>query len=256
MAKRAFTLVELLVVIAIILVLVSILVPVIGSKIAQARLTACMTNMSTIAKAIGSWQATSSKSQNGKLAFPLVFTEGNPNTTATGTSNDIETLDSAKPNAMQNVYRLIAEEYVPDIAFHCPSDTNGWAPRTSSDKYGWVSAGNFSYGIQWPYASQVADTAPLNKAPIATNLAPGMVIMADRNPLTAAGVDNVDNRNHKDGVVVMTADRNVDFKKHPSTASPYTIGFKSDNIYKNAAGTAGGIPQNATDTSITPCPAR
>lgn len=255
MAKRAFTLVELLVVIAIILVLVGILVPVIGSKLAQARLTACMTNMKNIASAIGSWQATSSKSFGGKLTFPLVFTEGNPNTTATGTSNDIEALDSAKPNAMQNVYRLIAEQYVPDNAFHCPSDT-GWAQRTSSDKYGWVSAHNFSYGVQWPYASQVADTAPLNKAAVATNLAPGVVIMADRNPLTAAGADSIDNRNHKDGVVVITADRNVDFKKHPTAANPYSVGLKSDNIYKNAAGTAGGIPQSATDTSITPWPAR
>ncbi len=257
MAKRAFTLVELLVVISIILVLVAILVPVISGSLTEARKTGCQTNLSAISKAVGGWQATSSYAAGGKTAFPLVFAAGSPNSTATSTSNDVNTLDSSKPNAMQNIWRLIAEGYIQDIAFHCPSD-GGWAQRTSTDKYGWVSRSNFSYGVQWPYDSEVAGTAPLNAAPPTSNsLAPGLVVMADRNPYKADGTDNVDARHHKDGVSVMTADRNVYFYKFGAVATPYNVGFKTDNIYKNAtAATAGGIPQTATDTSITPWPSR
>ncbi|MEN6663908.1 MAG: type II secretion system protein [Phycisphaerae bacterium] len=249
MAKRAFTLVELLVVISIILVLVAILVPVISNNLRDARRTACLTNLSTIAKAVASWQATSANSSGGTQAFPMVFTSGDPNTAAMGTSNDVNTLDSAKPNAMQNVWRLIAEQYVPDSAFKCPGDS-GWAQRSSSDKYGWVSRSNFSYGIQWPYASDGTNTNP---AAISSNsLAPGVVIMADLNPTNVAKGPN-----HQEGIMVMTADKNVSYYKPATTAAANLAGFKNDNIYKNVtAAVAGGIPQSATDTSITPSPAR
>ncbi|MCY2929138.1 MAG: prepilin-type N-terminal cleavage/methylation domain-containing protein [Planctomycetota bacterium] len=165
--KQGFTLIELMVVIAIIAALAALLLPVIANMIEDARMNACKANLKAHGTAFFSYK---DKNQ-GKL--PVLYVAGNPGqklgspVTGTNTSwgtadasfNDSNTtthdemLSALGTNAMQNMWLLIDGGFIGggEQAYKCPNDQKWAARAVGSLKFGWTSAYNFSYSIQFPY---------------------------------------------------------------------------------------------------------
>lgn len=232
----------------------ALLIPVLGHARELARQAACMANL----KAVGSSIALYSAAANDQYPFPLIRQYGDPNSPV-GPANvsdkspfDPAIADSA--NGMQNVWLLVEQNLVGSSAFHCPSD-GGWRMRPNPEKYGWTSSSQFSYGVHWPYDGPDGGAGEKEKQPAPLsdpNLAPSLVIMADRNPGGAVGVLNPSNHT-RDGESFLRKDSSVVFYKN---AADSKAGHKGDDVYTSADGQAGGVPQNPYDTSIAPGAAR
>ncbi|MCE5326856.1 MAG: type II secretion system GspH family protein [Planctomycetaceae bacterium] len=239
MKRKAFTLVELLVVIAIIAVLVAILVPVIGNALAEARKTACLTNLKTIGGAFREYN-----NKNGGQ-FARIVAYGDPNAT---TYTQAATVATISVTPMNQVWQLIGAGLVPETAFKCGGDggTNGWQQRVVADTtkpYGWSTNREFSYGIQCPFDKVAAADATASSANPAitydsdtatpTALKPTGVLMADMLTRSATTVvaGPAGYQNHGSGLAYLTQAGNVIFHQ-PSTPNSVVNG---DEIYADSA---------------------
>ncbi|MCE5277819.1 MAG: type II secretion system protein [Planctomycetaceae bacterium] len=250
MKRNAFTLVELLVVIAIIAVLVAILVPVIGNALAEARKTACLTNLKTIGGAFREYAT-----KNGGQ-FARAAATGDCGAT---TYTQAATVDTVSVTPMNQVWKLIGAGLVPETAFKCGGDgnsTTGWIQRVvalSTAPYGWADKRNFSYGIQCPFDSDGADTNNANPAitydsdtATPTALKPTGVLMADMltRSATAVVTSAAGYQNHGSGLAYLTQAGNVVFHQ---PATPDSV-INGDEIYATAAAT----PIVVTSATVTP----
>jgi hypothetical protein len=153
--------------------------------------------------------------------------------------------------AMQNVWLLVEEEIIDEKVFRCPADRK-WRARPATG-YGWTSPYQYSYGLHWPYVADAAGNE--NPAPLVQGkVADTAVIMADRNPGGPVGEDGRKPSNHgKLGTGYLSFDCSVGWLgPDDSLVKRKTLLDRpvEDDIYTNAAGVAGGLPQSATDTSI------
>jgi hypothetical protein len=226
---------------------------------------ACMANLSAIGKSVVMYSVES----NDKYRFPLLRSSGDPNAplSAGTVAEDIWSPDLGA-NGMQNVWLLVQQNFLSQAAFHCPSDEQ-WQKRASTAKFGWAGLSEFSYGVQYPYASDAAGLA--NAAtPAVTAYFDGpepesspasspqacksdSVIFADRNPGGTVDGKRLPSNHRGDGQAVLKADISVSFYKSLADSN---AGLGGDDIYTNAKGVAGGVPVNDKDTSITPVPSK
>ena len=151
--------------------------------------------------------------------------------------------------AMQNVWLMMETGHLADEkVFRCGGDRS-WQRRDKEvAEYGWTDPHQYSYGMQWPYQADAAGN--INPAPLG---APNTVMMADLNPGGPVSKSRPPSNHPKLGTNFLFSDAHV--ASSPRERSPRrmvsTLGFEGDEIYTNAAGVAGGLPQSATDTSIT-----
>jgi len=257
MRRKGFTLIELLVVIAIIALLIGILVPTLSKARELARQAGCQANLSAVGKGVGIYSAGS----NDVFPFPLLMSQGDPNiAVGSATHNDdIWNTTTLKANAMQNVWLLIKEGNAQVAHFRCPSDSAaGGSPRealTGVGKYGWTSANQFSYGIQFPYDKNAGGTDSGSRLSDSNGPA-GLVIMADRTPGGAVASGRTPSNHSGDGEAVLRRDTTVSFYRSLNDSK---AGFANDEIYAIQGTTHGGgmpVSSCSTDTSITPCTSR
>jgi prepilin-type N-terminal cleavage/methylation domain-containing protein len=276
MRRKGFTLIELLVVIAIIALLVSILVPTLGRARELARQATCQANLSANGKAIVMYSALSSD----QFPFPLITQYAAFNVASPGTAANLTACHSPLDfsagwtvigaMSMQNVWLLMKENLIGLDAYHCNSD-GGWSKRGDADRYGWTALTQFSYGIAFPYDG--TDSTHLNLARLSdSNANPSLVIMADRNPYTAAppatGGRGAPSNHTADGMALLKRDSSVSFFKVNITTPTYGAGYSGDDIYSVGGPTgtsistlpvdvAGANPFSGNvDTIITPVPSR
>ncbi len=144
--------------------------------------------------------------------------------------------------AMQNVWLLVATDAIDEGMFKCPADD--WVGRPAdAAKYGWTDPRQYSYGMQWPYQQDAAGRA--NPARLGT---PSTILMADRSPGGPVGETRLPSNHPKNGTNVVLASGTVATFRDTAAS---TVGYGDDEIYTNAAGEVGGLPQAPKDTSIT-----
>ena len=143
--------------------------------------------------------------------------------------------------AMQNVWLLVAEKFLDEEMVRCKGDRD-WVERSRGADYGWTDPHQYSYGMHWPYQADASGNT--NAAPLLT---PNTALMADRNPGGPLGDSRPPSNHPKVGTNVLLASGGV--KGCETMVS--TVGTGGDEIYTNAAGVAGGLPQHEEDTSIT-----
>ena len=277
MRRKGFTLIELLVVVAIIALLVSILLPGLARARELAKQATCQANLNGVGKAMALYQADS------KDQTPRLIQYADPNTTPFGTgtvAGTIWTPASTPPavgdgiavtslgvQAMQNMWIMIASGMLKVEAFHCPSDSQ-WTVRpastTAPTRYGWTAKTQMSYGLHNPYDGTAAATP--NQAAWTANLDGGVVLMADRIPMSGASASKVDGTvtppikpaNHdKDGMSMLFAGGSCAFYKvlDPTSGLPKDSkgGYNGDDIYVNGANSTNALPaDNATTTLKAP----
>lgn len=214
-----------------------------------ARQAACEANLSAFGKAIVMYSGTT----DDQFPFPLLKGYGNPNdpvSADTHTNGPLFANGNGKAlggNGMQNIWILVEQNLIGESAFHCPSD-KGWTRRERSDKFGWTSPTQISYGVHWPYDG--LDERTPNPAKLSDpDASPSLVIFADRNPGGPVTADRQPTNHRADGEAILKKDSSVSFYKGTTNSA---AGYKDDDIYSNAAGVVGGIPQNPNDVSITP----
>ena len=219
-----------------------------------ARAVACQANLKSIGTAMASYR------MNSGGNMPVIRrAEATPNgantapTAANQTDYDLGDPDAPAnelswevlgDQAMQNVWLLVMTDLLPEQIFHCPSDED-WRPRpATAGRYGWTSPRQYSYGMQWPYATDAAGKP--NPARLGS---PGTPMLADRNPGGPVGESLPPADHPKIGMNYATASGGA-FANRNDT-SQFGINGDGDEIYTNAAGVAGGLPQGPKDTSIT-----
>ena len=276
MFKKAFTLIELLVVVAVIAILVTILVPVVTTAIEDTERTVCANNLKVIGKAYYDYAQ-----ENEANPFPMHDVDSAPDTAgdehaALSGDGGSNTLADIHDNAMNTVWVLISQGLLPATAFKCPGD-EGYTERMIDKKYGWDNSTEFSYGVQYPYASDGTNDNPADPAgtytaddatvePVAKKgdemYLSNWILMADRNP--GAAVDEtaaIEHSNHKGGeggCSVVTKIGNVSFYQQEWKSM---AGF-GDDIYTDctAAGvetcTGSSYPRTRSDTIISPTVSR
>ena len=242
---KGFTLVELLVVIAIIAILATLLMPTVQRARELANQASCTANLNGIGKGVAMFAA---EDQNAK--FPLLFTTGRPEAEIqwSNGARNIEMLKtelSGNEAAMQNMWVMIDKGLVGETAFGCRSDGD-YEPREftgredrKTNKVGWRSSAQFSYGLHFPYKSKTAGDDPNNPqkvdnpAYLGPQLKGSFVIMADKNPTStdegiAMGIDETKfPSNHvDDGEVYLTYGGQADMRK-----SLLDSDVKGDDIY-------------------------
>jgi len=148
--------------------------------------------------------------------------------------------------AMQNVWLLVMAKLVDEGIFVCPADRLSEPRGAEAGKYGWTSEFQYSYGMQWPYASDEEDVVR-NEAPLGT---PNTGMMADMAPagLPYGEGNSIDGdtylpSNHpRIGTNVLLASGAV--KAHEATDNA-EAGSAGDDIYlagPNDSGQAGRMP--------------
>jgi hypothetical protein len=255
---RGFTLVDLLIVIGALAVLGTLLLlwlPGRGDNDLRFQ-NQCTYNLSAIGKAIVMYSATTSD----EYPFPLLRSSGDPNVAVNAaTAADDIWSPNLGSNGMQNVWLLLKENLVGPTSFHCPADKT-WTPRETAAKYGWTAPTQFSYGVHFPYDKDAAGAESAAKLSDA-NLAPALVIFADRNPGGSVNAQRIPSNHPRwSGESILKKDSSVTFYKSSADSK---CGAKGDDIYVNTAGLAGGVPIDpkdkelaGTDTSITPVPSK
>jgi hypothetical protein len=234
-----------------------VLVVTLGVAREKARQAACMANLSATGKAIAMYSAMS----NDQYPFPLLREKGDPMAAVNDktVAKDREHLFDAAmgDSAMQNVWLLISENLIGKAAFRCPSDVT-WTPRETAAEYGWTAPTQFSYGVHFPYDKDAAGTESAAKLSDA-NFNSGLVIFADRSPGGSVNAQRSPTNHGYHGEAILKRDSSVTFYKSSADSK---CGAKSDDIYVNTAGLAGGVPTDpkdkelaGTDTSICPPPA-
>lgn len=123
--RRAFTLIELLVVIAVIAMLIGILLPSLGKARAEARTTACASNIRAVAIGVTSYTL-------NNRAFPASYLYGADKTGYRWKLEDQFGTDPAN-GYIHWSYMLFNDGSVPENAFQCPSVPGKGAPRTNFD---------------------------------------------------------------------------------------------------------------------------
>jgi prepilin-type N-terminal cleavage/methylation domain-containing protein len=233
--RHGFTLVELLVVVAVIGIVTIVGCNIVAESRADAQKTVCMTKLATIGSAFGKYAA----ANGGK--FARVHTEGDPLAAPTA-DNDLKSIST---NAMNQVWPLIDGGYVPATAFACPADKR-WTAKTSTTRYGWTNAGEFSYGIQYPFDHDPAGKAANPACPGSGGYSSGGILMADRNPgKRVAG--NMDWPNHRDGCAYLTMAGSVFFHENSNSV------ISGQEIYgDDDAGDGDIFPDSAADVVILP----
>ncbi len=190
MRRKAFTLIELLVVIGIIGILVTMLLPELARIMALADFTKCQGNLKTFGTAVFGYregtgmmpviksQPTADDDVNGAP------TDANDTDVFLGEANEADNdWDVLGDQAMQNVWLLINRGDTAEAVFRCPGDKRH-SPRRDSLRFGWTTPFQYSYGMQWPYFTNVANVR--NAAPF--DLQSNVCLMADYNP-DALGAD-------------------------------------------------------------------
>jgi hypothetical protein len=230
---------------------------------------ACFSNLNSIGKGLAAYMAgnddrmplikMAETDYNGASSTP---TRANQ-TDADYSSGEWET--TLGDQAMQNVWLMIAAGNVADRLFRCPSDPY-WMRRDDIEddakKYGWHSPHNYSYGLHWPYATDA--TGNENPLPLVSGkLVGSTVIMADLNPGGAVGEDGRKPSNHSlskprkrsknFGTGYLSFGGSAGWMPGNSSVRRGGSWFRQkyeDDLYINADGVAGGMPQSETDTSI------
>jgi len=243
----------------------------------------CKANLKGIGTAISLYKSDSDQK------FPLLFDTGDPYRPV-GINSAAETMPLLRAKtqnqaAMQNVWPLIAGQFVTEAAFKCRSDKR-YEERTKTlrkvlgenanlrpYKYGWTSPRQFSLGIHYPYMAPEPNmddhgTTVWNPAYLDAELDGSFVIMADKNPgpggAGARGVgDLVDGvilkpSNHpRDGEAFLTFSGSADWKQSTEDSK-----INGDCIYSiDNTVTPGGsgnsdptTPKDLNDQYIVPHP--
>ncbi len=237
--RPAFTIIELLVLLALIPIVIvagcwgfsrPVLVASSSSR------TVCMNNLKVIGKAFTSYAA----ANGGK--FARVHTEGDPLAAPTD-NNDLKSIST---NAMNQVWVLIDEGYLPTTAFTCPADRRPKVSVSPALRYGWADASQFSYGIQYPFDHDPSGKAANPACPALAAFPRNSILMADRNPgKRVAG--NKDWPNHLDGCAYLKMDGSVVFHKDSLSV------ISGQEIYGDDDAADGDIfPDSADDVVILP----
>ncbi len=209
--------------------------------------TPCQSNLRSIGTAMAAYR------QDNNNRMPVIkmreAVAGGANSAPTAANQTDEPFSSGQwqamlgDQAMQNVWLLIVNDNIEEGMFRCPGDKD-WVERPAhAAKYGWTDPHQYSYGMQWPYQQDAAGNA--NPARLGT---PSTVMLADRSPGGPVGESRLPSNHPKNGLNVALASGGAD--KFTDTASS-TAGSGDDEIYTNAAGEVGGLPQARKDTSIT-----
>ena len=257
--NKGFTLVELLVVIAIIAILATLLMPAVTRARELANQAGCTANLNGIGKAVAMYAA-----EDTNAKFPLLWDSGDPESAIawTDAATDIETLTSdltAKPAAMQNMWLMIDRDMLGENAFRCRSDDDYTVrdpANLTTDRVGWQSSSQFSYGLHYPYKYKTAPVPPApgvtNPVPLGPKLKGSFAIMADKNPGEGAAgsalgvLENVvEPSNHiYDGEIYLTAGGQVEMKKSLKDSL-----IQGDDLYTIATGTQ--LPNGVTNADAT-----
>jgi prepilin-type N-terminal cleavage/methylation domain-containing protein len=145
--KMAFTLIELLVVIAIIAILAAMLLPALSAAKRKAQRINCVNNLKQVTLAFKTWEG-----DNGDR-FPMAVS-----TTAGGALQDVfsgnlNSLTTANPTAMTNVFCVMSNELNTPKILYCTSDS----PRGPAPQFGNLNSINF---ISYFIGGDAADAAP------------------------------------------------------------------------------------------------
>jgi prepilin-type N-terminal cleavage/methylation domain-containing protein len=254
MRRKGFTLIELLVVIAIIALLVTLLLPKLQQARQLAKKAACMANLNGIGKAVELYKESFHKGP------PLINRApgSDPETDIPVDSTTdlrpeevggVAAWDNFGANAMQNVWLLMKEDLVGEVAFLCPADSPSERTGPGTDqpgKFGWSDSDNFSYGMQSPYSENG------NKNPWVDDMNGSVVIFADKNPGAPLSVDQKPTNHRSLGTAFLIASGSAGFHGERENS---LCGKDGDDIYTiqddagNDLGTE-GLPGNEDDTYI------
>jgi len=218
---------------------------------------ACKANLSGIGKSLASYEESHGSLPlikpyeaipNGANSAPTEANQTDYRLGDTSAPEDEMTWECLGDQAMQNVWLLVTARNVNERIFLCPADRLSERRGDDAAKYGWTDPRQYSYGMQWPYQTDAAGNA--NPAPFG---APNTIMLADRNPGGPVGEVRPPSNHSKYGTNCLLWDGSVVFSRREGfpRRTVSTLGFEGDEIYANAAGEAGGLPQSATDTSIT-----
>jgi hypothetical protein len=215
------------------------------APIRRAQNVQCITNLRTIGTGVLTYQVSNGERMPVMRAGPASDAGVNAPPTS-------DTITDAKYSAdnwatlgdagMQNVWLMVADQYVSPKGFHCPGDVE-FVARPDDAKYGWSSPYQYSYSIQWPYAQTAASDR--NPASFNTQLA-NVVTFADASPGGPVGPGRPAS-NHP-GTNMLWVSGSVEYY---SASDKSTVGYLDDDIYANTLGVAGGVPQGKHDTSLT-----
>jgi len=259
MRTKGFTLIDLLVVIVSVAILIAI------SACARRRCDGymlCTAELNGIGKAIAMYAA---EDKNAK--FPLLWTTGQPEAdiASTAAAKDLDELKTKlvdREAAMQNMWLLIDKGLIGESAFRCRADDD-YVPRDPddrvTDRVGWSSSSQFSFGLHFPYKSTTVDGEAVdNPAYLGPKLKGSFVIMADKNPslnnepATGVGPDKAPSNHGDDGEVYLTYGGYVEMKRGVEDSK-----VNGDDIYTiQKEGSANpATPANIDDTYIVRHPA-
>lgn len=234
--RCGFTLVDLAVLLALIPIVTIVGCNIMSESRADAQKTVCMANL----RVIGSSFAMYAADNGGK--FARVHTEGDPLAAPTADNN----LKSISTNAMNQVWVLIDEGFVPRAAFECPADKSKRRVARTYTMRGWTNASEFSYGIQYPFDHDPAGKAANPACPALAAYPRSSILMADRNPGKRV-TGNKDWPNHPDGCSYLKMDGSVAF--HPDSNSV----ISGQEVYGDDNAADGDIfPDSAGDVVILP----
>ena len=235
--RPAFTIIELLVLLVLIAIVTIAGCHIVAGPRAAAKRAVCMANLRTTGMAFTDYATANA----GK--FARVHTEGDPLAAPTE-DNDLKSIST---NAMNQVWMLIDEGYLPSMAFKCPADKRHTGPRGKlALRYGWANPSEFSYGIQYPFDHDPAGTAVNPACPAAAGYSSDWILMADRNPgKRVAG--NKDWPNHPDGCSYLKMDGSVAFHEDSNSV------ILGQEIYGDDNAADGDVfPDSAGDVVILP----
>jgi prepilin-type N-terminal cleavage/methylation domain-containing protein len=275
--RIGFTLIELLVVIAIIALLVSILMPGLGRARELARRAKCMSNLSSIGKAMSIYV---NDGTNDAFPFISARVDGNsitpdfgldvpPTGVINGTSedgtdvpSDYETVADATLNITALPFLLVREGQATEL-FICPSDMETMTAddnvRSDAGEYYWDFTDpntNCSYSFQAP--KSVDDGATLSSG-ITNQSQADLVIMADKNPGESVGtppdwstslsqdeIEQANSPNHQ-GELNNYLIKNFSVQKDRAANVGVNVEGEDDCIYT----TYGDTPANAPQGDLT-----
>jgi hypothetical protein len=226
----------------------------------QANRAACLANLNGMGRGIASYMTVNDdRTPLFKMAETDFNSANSAPTLANQTDEDFTSgqwEDALGDQAMQNVWLMIRDWTLDLSNFRCPGDSD-YVSREGTDpackKYGWIAPTNYSYGMHWPYVTDAGGNE--NSLPLVQSMMTGStVIMADRNPGGAVGEDGRKPSNHGElGTGCLTFGGSVEMlEPDDSVSRPGSFSRQQyeDDIYINASGVAGGLPESDTDTSI------